>query len=371
MKQTQNDAYLNNINLSIENLKHPKISVIIPVYNLYYWLNFAVASLQIQTLKDIEIILIDDGSNDGSSILCDQLASIDHKIKIIHQKNSGAAAARNSGLKKAQGEYIYFMDGDDWCEPDMLEKMYEFATQNNLDLVVCGFYIDTYYNDNDYFQELRTAPYQIYHQKKEFRKDAYKYFDAQLLYAPWNKLYRRSYLEKNHITFPDTFWDDLPFNLEVLRNIDHIGFLNNRFYHFLRARKESENTKYRDNLYEKREEEHALINNLFVQWNIASKEIDEFLSRRYIERLVGCIENITLPSYKLGNSEKRKLIQKMISSPQAKHAILIAKPHSLYMKLLLFPLRIQNANLSFIEGSIIAFAQNKFFHLFAYLKANR
>lgn len=145
----------------------------------------------------------------------------------------------------------------------MLADMYSFAKNNNLQLAICGYYIDTYYSEDKYYQETRTAPDKIYTTKEEFRQDSYKLFDEQLLYTPWNKLYKRDYLINKNIKFPATFWDDLPFNLFVIENIERVGCLNKRYYHFLRARQEAENTKYRPDMFDKREEEDKWLRNLY------------------------------------------------------------------------------------------------------------
>ena len=350
---------------------NPAISIIIPVYNVEKWLARAIKSLQEQTFSNFEVFLVDDGSTDESGRICDELAGHDARIKVIHQKNAGAAAARNVAITRATGEFLYFMDGDDWAEPDMLAHLYEFAHKNNLDLVIAGFYIDTYYTEEKFYQELRTAPNVIYKNAADFRAHAHELFDAQLLYAPWNKLYRRSYLAKNNIEFPATFWDDLPFNLSVVRDIERVGCINERFYHFLRARAESENTKYRSDMYGKREEEHSWLVELYEHWDLHTPEVEEFLARRYVERLVGCVENVTNKSCRLSTQEKRAEIARMISTPCAQDALLKAKPHSTMMRIMLFPLRHKNVWLTYAEGSFISWVRKHFLHLFAHLKANR
>ena len=183
----------------------PAISVIIPVYNVESWLRRAVGSLQNQTCTSYEILLVDDGSTDGSGALCDKLADDDVRIRVIHQENQGAAAARNAAIEIARGDYLYFMDGDDWCDRTMLKDMYRVASERNLDLLITGFTIDTYYDDEGkYYRELRNAPDRIFESQEEFRANACQLFDAQLLYAPWNKLYRRSYIKEKGIRFPGT-----------------------------------------------------------------------------------------------------------------------------------------------------------------------
>ena len=148
----------------------PSISIIIPVYNVEKWLRRAVESLQKQTFDDFEIILVDDGSTDSSGVICDDLARKDDRISVIHQQNAGAATARNNGIKQARGEYLYFMDGDDWCESDMLYIMHRLASKHQLNLVVTGFYIDTYYDDDSIFQGFAMLPIWCIEPLKSFAK---------------------------------------------------------------------------------------------------------------------------------------------------------------------------------------------------------
>ncbi len=349
----------------------PAMSIIIPVYNVESWIRRAVESLQNQTFDDFELILVDDGSPDASGALCDDLASHDERIHVIHRENGGAARARNDGIALARGEFLYFMDGDDWCEPSMLKDLYERATRDDLDLLVTGFYIDTYYSDEDFYRESRNAPDRTFATQDDFRRGAHELFDAQLLYAPWNKLYRRSYLQERNIVFPETFWDDLPFNLDVIRDIERVGCLDGHYYHFLRARAESENTKYRSDMYDKREEEHRWLIDLYRQWHLESPEIEEFLARRYAERLIGCVENITNPSCTLSGKEKRAEIARMISTPHAQDALAKAQPRSTMMKILLTPLRHENIRLTMLQSSFISWVRRHSTKLFAHLKANR
>lgn len=352
-------------------MPNPAISIIIPVYNVEAWLPRAVESIQNQTFSDWELYLVDDGSPDNSGALCDTFAASDERIRVIHQQNAGAARARNAAIAKAQGDYLYFMDGDDWCEPTMLADMHAAATAAQADLLVTGFTIDTYYADDKYYRELRNAPNRVFETQQEFRETSVELFDAQLLYAPWNKLYRRAYLSEHNVLFPTTFWDDLPFNLDVMRDIERVACLDGHYYHFLRARAESENTKYRADMYSKREEEHQWMQDLYAYWNINTPDVQEFLARRYAERLVGCIENVTTKNCPLSHAEKRAEIKAMISTPQAKAALALAQPRTSMMRAVLKPLRMGNVNLTMLQSSVISWVRQNSTNLFARLKANR
>lgn len=350
---------------------NPKISIIIPVYNVEKWLERAAQSLKDQTFDDFEVWLVDDGSTDQSGKICDSIASQDSRFNVIHKKNGGAAEARNAAFEHAKGKYLYFMDPDDWAEKTMLQDMFDAADTNNLELLVTGYFIDTYYTDTEYYQEKRNAPDIIYTSQEEFRKNSYKLFDEQLLYSPWNKLYLADYIFSKNIKYPDTFWDDLPFNLDVVRDIQKVGCFDGHYYHFLRARAEAENTKYRPNMYEKREEENQWMRDLYSYWGCMSEEIDEFLSRRYSERLIGCVENVTNKNCNLSRSDKRAEIKKMISTPHARDSFKKTKPKSSMMKIMLLPYKWQNVFLVMAESKFITFIKSHNTNLFARLKANR
>ena len=126
-----------------------KVSIIIPVYNVVKYLDKCIESVCAQTEKSIEIILVDDESNDGSIDVCRRWAEKDDRIVLIEQKNAGAGAARNTGLRAAKGEYLLFLDSDDFFEPDMVEEALKSIEEVNADFVVFGS--DTYYMDKDEF----------------------------------------------------------------------------------------------------------------------------------------------------------------------------------------------------------------------------
>lgn len=115
----------------------PKISVIVPVYKAEKYLNQCVQSVVNQTFKDLEVILVDDGSPDRCPAMCDEWAKCDSRVRVLHKKNGGASAARNAGLCIAQGEYIAFVDSDDWISPEMYQEMLNLLTINGADMAIC------------------------------------------------------------------------------------------------------------------------------------------------------------------------------------------------------------------------------------------
>lgn len=348
-----------------------KVSIIMPVYKVEDYVGKAIESIQAQTLKEFEFLIVDDGSPDRSGAICDEYASKDPRIKVIHKENGGAPSARNVAIDIAQGKYMYFMDSDDWAEPTMLEDMYCLAERDDAQLVVAGFFIDTYYSATEYRTDHFVCENAIYGNADEFRTNAYKLFDKNLLYTPWNKLFRSSYLKENNLKFPQTFWDDFPFVLSVIRNIERVTVTSSQYYHFIRARAESETTAYRPGMYEKREEEHGWMVDLYQYWNVHDSASREMLARRYIERFVGCVENLTNPKCDLGYREKRKQVKKMLEKRRVAQTLKLACPRSVYMKILLIPIRWKNVTLTLLEAQVITWVKTKNTKLFAKLKAGR
>ena len=164
------------------------ISVIVPVYNVAAYLPACIRSICAQTYSQLEVILIDDGSTDDSGTLCDKFAENDYRIKVIHQQNGGAASAKNAGLRAATGDYLAFVDSDDYLEPDaysfMMEKMQQYAA----DVVRCGFqevYTDSVVNRTDHLLMEVNTP-------EEFLGKFTTDWTCGLL---WDKLYRRELFE--------------------------------------------------------------------------------------------------------------------------------------------------------------------------------
>ncbi len=179
----------------------PKISVIIPVYNVEKYLRECLDSVINQTLKDIEIICVNDGSTDNSLEILKEYEKQDSRIKIIDKKNEGAAAARNLGLKSATGDYVIFFDSDDYMEFMALEKLYQNITDNNADISICKSYE---FYDGD--EEKQITEYAIKNNLLDNKtvfspQEVSKYIFQFCVGWPWDKLYRREFVLKNGLTF--------------------------------------------------------------------------------------------------------------------------------------------------------------------------
>ena len=203
------------------------ISIIVPVYRVEAYLPQCVESLMRQTDQDIEIILVDDGSPDKSPEICDAYARKDHRIHVIHQPNAGVSAARNAGLKTAKGEYIGFVDPDDWVSPDMFGAMRKAAETYQAELVICGY---AYCHEDGTIDEKR-----LYEQKPTetlTQKDVMRRMSDMpptLRHVVWNKLFRKSLLQG--VEFPESLRssEDVWFLAECLPKIKTAVFVHEPF----------------------------------------------------------------------------------------------------------------------------------------------
>lgn len=203
-------------------MKDKLISVIIPCYNVDKWVKKCLDSVLAQTYKEIEVIVIDDGSTDDTA---DILASYtDSRLRIITQKNKGVSMARNNGITYASGEFLTFVDSDDWLEPQMYEKLYSALASNDADMAVCNY--NLVYDDHivDQYSKSRNETVNI-------SDDVYSYFcNYCVCNKPnnyiWTRLYKTDIVKKSEVVFEDyKIADDTLFNFKLLPHINRVTWI--------------------------------------------------------------------------------------------------------------------------------------------------
>lgn len=201
-----------------------KISVIVAVYAAEKYLRRCLDSLLNQSFSDFEVILIDDGSEDSSGKICDEYSFNDSRFKVVHKSNGGVSSARQLGLECAVGEYVIHVDPDDWTEPQMLQELYEFATKNSSDMVICDFYSE-YLGKTVYESQQPTS---LSHEK------VFSDFFSKLHASCWNKLVKRNLFEMYSIRFPRQMvvWEDSFVNCLLAYQSIKIDYLPCAYYHY-------------------------------------------------------------------------------------------------------------------------------------------
>lgn len=201
------------------------ISVIVPIYNVEKYLTKCIESIINQTYENLEIILVDDGSPDNCPIICDEYAKRDSRVKVIHKKNGGLSDARNAGLDIATGEYIMFIDSDDFVEIDMMESMMNNMIDNNVDLVVCNIkYI--YDNSEKVKYNQKDKVLDKYEAMQEYIKDGIVQAVA------WNKLYKRNLINGMRYKVGKINEDEF-FTYKIVDRINKIYYNSKPFYNYV------------------------------------------------------------------------------------------------------------------------------------------
>lgn len=205
----------------------PILSVVIPVYNVKDYIENCVHSFQSAKFKNYEIILVDDGSKDGSDLLCDKLALMDNKVRVVHIENSGPSIARNVGIKNALGEYVFFCDSDDFVDPEAFSSVMDKIEKQKADLYVLSACHessepDVYFTDDVGLSTGFTSDL----------SEVQLYTLRVRLSAPWKKFFKRSLIVANGIEFPSgrTLHEDLSFFLTYLKYVENVCVLNDVMY---------------------------------------------------------------------------------------------------------------------------------------------
>ena len=206
------------------------ISVIVPIYNSELTLERCIDSILSQTYTDFELLLIDDGSQDGSLSVCETYATKDTRIRIYHQINNGVSSARNLGLSVALGEWISFIDSDDWVDDDYLMSMIKKLSSSNADLIVSGFVVEgdqwsKEYSFENAFIKLDNNNSSYFH----------KLVRSRLLFGPCCKLFNSRIIRDNALSFPInvSYGEDRLFNYSYLRYCKSLVVSSKNTYHYL------------------------------------------------------------------------------------------------------------------------------------------
>lgn len=227
------------------------ISVIIPVYNAEMYLEECIESLRNQSLKEIEMIFVNDGSTDKSLDILNKYKEIDKRIKIINQSNKGPSAARNLGIINSKGKYLSFVDADDWIDVDMYKEMYDVTVKSNklVDIVVSDIII---YKSRDNYKYSRELDLEegLYGYKLIREKIIPKFFKNSSFNSMANKIFRGEIIRSNNILLDESLYyaEDWKFNVEFFKYLKTLYYINKPFYYYRRGHNSS-SCEYNENTF--------------------------------------------------------------------------------------------------------------------------
>ncbi|OUQ56650.1 hypothetical protein B5E58_10520 [Tyzzerella sp. An114] len=284
-----------------------KISVIVPVYKVEEYLNKCVDSIINQTYKNLEIILVDDGSPDSCGKICDEYAKKDSRIKVIHKENGGVSSARNAGLDVATGDYIGFVDSDDWIEPNMYEFLIKKCLYYNTDIARCEF-IDEYdFNISDKNISLNEN-YYIIENSDNIIIDIIKGSWSEGVLC--NKLYKSSLLRNIRLKNDLKYCEDLLFNYYVMKKANKIFVSNIKKYHYFRRNDSVTGVQISESSFDM-----LKVANIIISNEIDNREIYIYAVRRIVRNCIVLINSCIINNlYKDKVSYMRNIIRKYIDN---------------------------------------------------------
>ena len=287
-----------------------KLSVIIPVYNTEKYLEKCINSILNQTYKNLEVILINDGSTDSSGIICEKMKGKDKRIILIHSENRGVSVARNIGISRATGKYISFVDSDDYISSDMYTDM--IKNINDVSMPICGYnYMDDIGNKigekNAYITECEIL-----------KKDFFLLCENFILNSPVNKIFHADIIKKYNIKFDNSLslGEDLIFVLDYIKYIDKFIIINKHFYQYLVTNSYSLSQKYRSDFLDIQKRIIEETYNKFKEYNIDFEPYKERFYTRSLDLIMQAMNNTMSKDNDLSIREKFKYNNKIIKSKQ-------------------------------------------------------
>lgn len=313
-----------------------KVSVIVPIYNIELYLPNCIDSLLKQTFKEFELILVNDGSTDNCGRICDEYALMDNRVKVHHKVNGGVADARNLGLKESTGEYILFIDSDDWCEPIMIEYLYKRILLDSSDIAIFGYIID--YTNNNFSVERRLDNNNYYLGNAQIAKAIYELDQRGMFNSTCNKLYKNQIIKNINLYFDIDGMpgEDLLFNSLYFRNLKSISFIDITYYHYMRRDEESMVSRYWPNLYDQIQGFNKARKDLYDFYEMTSSDNNKCYANTFIGYVSSCIPNMFRANCKMSIREKKAFIQEIMGNCEIQKYINISVPKNFYGKLFKF-----------------------------------
>ena len=306
------------------------ISIIVPVYNVEKYLEKCLNSLVNQTYKNLEIICVNDGSPDGSLKILEEFSKRDTRVKIVSQENQGLSGARNTGLKHVKGEYVAFLDSDDWIDENAFESALNYSISHNAD-IVCWTYVREFttksIRKNIFEEDIVVFEGENLHeiQRRQFGlvgKELKQVENADALATAWGKLYKSNLILENNVLFTDTkiigTLEDGLFNMEVFQHAKKIVFVNQAWSHYRKDNETSLTTKHHKNLYKKMQNLFVEIEKLICKYELPI-EYREALDNRISIAIFGAGLNVL--TFDADKRTKKAMIRDILQSPEYKNAI--------------------------------------------------
>ena len=338
-------------------MANPVVSIIMPVYGVEKYLSASINSVLNQTYKNFELILVDDKSPDKSPKICDTFAQEDDRIKVVHKpKNEGLGFARNTGLDIASGDYIYFMDSDDYIEPQLLEKAIK-AFDENTEFVIFG--INRVHEKKDGSIDKIEHLIPIMAESKTAKETAHIFSmlnTKKVFPFAWNKLYKKQFLDKCGTRFEKTkLIEDFLFNIELFSKATFIKVIPDELYNYRKPQHETLVSAYAPEFFELCKRKYALEKEYLGIVNALTEENLQLIYYSYIKHLISVFLKNGSEKAGLSKREQLKNIKSVLNDTVTEDVLSAYKAQSLFTRVLLFILKRKYAGICLLSVSVAKF----------------
>lgn len=292
----------------------PKISVILPCYNVEKYIAKSIQSVLNQTYTDFELLVVIDGSPDNSKAIAEDFN--DERITIYEKPNGGLSDARNYGLERAEGEFVYFMDSDDWIEPDLLLDNIAIIAEKDIDVVIFGYIQDDEDTEGRVINSKSMVPPKICLEKGKDNFPTDSHIIGLLGYA-WNKIYRKSLLQNNNLKFEKgtSLIEDILFNSQVYQKVTTICFNDKCYYHYLNREVPTLMKKFHANSFDLTKRRIFAVDDFLKDWKVEEAIREQRKAAGVVGGIRGRIHNLYAYKNQLSEKEVKNYIRKMLNDP--------------------------------------------------------
>ena len=290
------------------------VSVIIGIYNVKRYIDRGIKQVLDQTYQNIEVLLVDDGSTDGSYEICKKWELKNNKIKVLHQENKGLGSARNLGIDHAKGNYIYFYDVDDEISSKLIEYNVGMMRQHSVDMLIFGYTsIDLTYNSKTQvaFKD------KLIENNRQLRDIYVDEFVLKMNGFAWNKFYSKEFIDKHNLRFENQrIQQDEVFNMLCYRHVTRM-YISSEILHTYYVYKSGNNrSRYIPDRFSIYKSIRKHFEELKCHWNIEDQRFDDYLSKRFYDGVMSCmLFNLMHSNCPLSNLEKKKIINDIMNDP--------------------------------------------------------
>ncbi len=311
-------------------MNKPFFSVVMPAYGVESYLEKAVQSILHQTFENWELLIVEDGSPDRTGALAEELKNLDDRIKVFHHKvNRGLSSARNTGIKYAEGTYIWFMDPDDYVESEVLERVYESLQKNNAELVMTG-HVEEYYDNQgnlSYTHPVKPQAH-LFTEQKNLREYVIELEQETLYGYAWNKFYSLEHIRKNGLQYETVkLIEDIVFNIQFYMDIQRMNVLDITPYHYAKRMEGSLTTKFVPDYYPLHRRRISMLYEQQKYWKNDTEKVCSVLGSLYGRYILSALERNCDRRAEMTGADRRTfcrsvfsdaLFQKLIPAAQAR-----------------------------------------------------